>query len=74
MSDRSADLIGILDPIVQIGEFVKQLFAFIVHVQGFLFHIEESLLCWIQVFRQSVFRQTARKSKPSESRWTYRVR
>jgi hypothetical protein len=55
----SADLISILDSIVQIGEFVKQLFSFIVHVQRLFFHIKESLLCRVQVFRQSVFRQAA---------------
>ena len=51
MVDLSADLIGILDPVVQIGEFVKQLFSFIVHIQRLLLHIKESLLCRIQVLR-----------------------
>jgi hypothetical protein len=58
MLGQSANLISILDPIVQIGEFVEQLFSFIIHVQGLFFHIKESLLGRIQVFRQSVFRQT----------------
>jgi hypothetical protein len=73
MLGHSSDLIGILDPIVQIGKFVKQLFSFIIHIQRLFLHIKESLLCRIQVFRQSVFCQTTRKSNPSNSRWTYRV-
>jgi hypothetical protein len=68
-----ADLISILDSIVQIGEFVKQLFSFIVHIQSLLFHIKESLLCRIQIFRQSVFCQTARSATLFTIRCTYRV-
>jgi hypothetical protein len=70
---HSADLIGILDPIVQISEFIKQLVAFIIHFQRLFFDIKESLLRRIQVFRQSVFCQTACKFAPEQRRWTYRV-
>jgi hypothetical protein len=74
MLGQSADLISILDPVVQIGEFVKQLFSFIIHIQRLLLDIKESLLCRVQVFRQSVFCQTARSVTSLKVRQTYRVR
>ena len=73
MLGPSADLIGILDSIIQIGEFVKQLLSFVIHIQRFLIDIKKSHLCRIQIFGQSVFSQTARSVTLFNIRCTYRV-